>query len=289
MIGTAGGSPERPAIFFADAAEFRAWLEANHETAAELWMGLRKKHVPDRGLTWEEAVPEALCFGWIDSVSQRIDDDSRRQRWTPRRPGSGWSDINIAHVERLIAEGRMHPAGLEAYARRRPVRTGPRTLSDAQLARITSDPAAAAFWAEASTAYRKNAADWVTAARQEATRERRLDALVEASARGERVRPRRTSPRPADKRVLMNQRTLSIAAALTLSGALLAASPASAQIERDVTNVVAQAPKMSLRVAERTAQTVTTGTTTISPRVAERQGSSEPRIVSPRMAERGHE
>lgn len=91
----------------------------------------------------------------------------------------------------------------------------------------------------------------------------------------------------------MNQRTLSIAAALTLSGALLAASPASAdrvaQIERDVTNVVAQAPKMSLRVAERTAETVTTGTTTMSPRVAERQGSSEPRIVSPRMAERGHE
>ena len=87
----------------------------------------------------------------------------------------------------------------------------------------------------------------------------------------------------------MNQRTLSIAAALTLSGALLAASPASAQIERDVTNVVAQTPKMSLRVAERTAQTVTTGTTTMSPRVAERQGTSEPRIVSPRMAERGHE
>lgn len=87
----------------------------------------------------------------------------------------------------------------------------------------------------------------------------------------------------------MNQRTLPIAAALTLSGALLATSPAAAQIERDVTNVVAQAPKMSLRVAERTAQTVTTGTTTMSPRVAERQGSSEPRIVSPRMAERGHE
>ena len=71
-IGTPGGSDERPATFFADAAEFRAWLEAHHETATELWMGLRKKHVADRGLTWDDAVPEALCFGWIDSVAQRI-------------------------------------------------------------------------------------------------------------------------------------------------------------------------------------------------------------------------
>lgn len=196
LIGTPGGTPERPALFFADAADFRAWLEANHDTATELWMGLRKRHVADRGLTWEEAVPEALCFGWIDSVSQRIDDDTRRQRWTPRRPGSGWSDINLAHVERLVAEGRMHQAGLEAYARRPPDRTGPRTLSDDRLARITAVPAAAAFWAEASAAYRKNAADWVTAARQEATRERRLQALVDACARGERVRPLEYGDRP---------------------------------------------------------------------------------------------
>lgn len=196
MAGTPGGTPERPALFFADAAEFRAWLEANHDSASELWMGLRKKHVADRGLTWEEAVPEALCFGWIDSVSQRIDDDTRRQRWTPRRPGSGWSEINLAHVERLIAEGRMHPAGLEAYARRPPARTGPRTLDEDQLARMTADPAAAAFWAEASPAYRKNAADWVTEARQETTRERRLQTLVEASARGERVRSLDYGDRP---------------------------------------------------------------------------------------------
>jgi uncharacterized protein YdeI (YjbR/CyaY-like superfamily) len=196
MIGTPGGTPERPAVFFADAAEFRAWLEAHHDTATELWMGLRKRHVPDRGLTWEEAVPEALCFGWIDSVSQRIDDDSRRQRWTPRRPGSGWSDINLAHVERLVAEGRMHPAGLEAYARRPPARSGPRSLSAAQLERITAEPAAAAFWQAATPAYRKNAADWVTEARQETTRERRLQRLVDACARGERVPPLEYGVRP---------------------------------------------------------------------------------------------
>lgn len=181
--GTPGGSPERPAVFFRDAEEFRAWLEAHHDTATELWMGLSKRHVTERGLTWEEAVPEALCFGWIDSVSQRIDDDSRRQRWTPRRAGSGWSDINLAHAERLIAQGRMHPAGLEAYARRPPARSGSRTLGQAQLTRLAADPAAAAFWQVASPAYRKNAADWVTEARQESTRERRLERLVDACAR----------------------------------------------------------------------------------------------------------
>ena len=124
MTGTPGGTPERPAIFFSGPEEFREWLEANHATAPELWMGLHKRHVADRGLTWDEAVPEALCFGWIDSVAQRIDDDTRRQRWTPRRPGSNWSNINIAHVERLTAEGRMDPAGLAAFERRSAERSG---------------------------------------------------------------------------------------------------------------------------------------------------------------------
>ena len=102
-------------VFFADAAAFRAWLEKHHATATELWMGLRRKGHPDRGLTWEDAVPEALCFGWIDSTSYRIDDEARRQRWTPRKPTSNWSAVNIAHVERLLAEGRMHPAGTAAF------------------------------------------------------------------------------------------------------------------------------------------------------------------------------
>ena len=116
--GTPGGTAERPALFFADAAEFRAWLAANHASAPDLWMGLYKKHVPDRGLTWADAVPEALCFGWIDSQVQRIDADAVRQRWTPRRPGSIWSAVNVGLVEQLSAEGRMQPAGLAAFARR---------------------------------------------------------------------------------------------------------------------------------------------------------------------------
>ena len=87
-------------------------------------MGLYKKHVPERGLVWEEAVLEALCYGWIDSQAQRIDEAAVRQRWTPRKPGSTWSAINVEAVERLSAEGRMRPAGLAAYERRRQERTG---------------------------------------------------------------------------------------------------------------------------------------------------------------------
>lgn len=202
-IGMPGGSVERPALFFRDAAEFRAWLEANHETATELWMGLHKKHVADRGLTWEDAVPEALCFGWIDSVSQRIDEDSRRQRWTPRKASSIWSAVNIAHVERLTAQGRMRPAGLAAFERRTPERSGiyayesGRELSDEQRARLLADPAAAAFWEVATPSYRRVAENWVTSAKRDETRDKRLEQLVDDCAHGRLIPSQRygTTPR----------------------------------------------------------------------------------------------
>ncbi|GAA1517233.1 uncharacterized protein YdeI (YjbR/CyaY-like superfamily) [Agromyces terreus] len=194
QIGTPGGTPERPAVFFADAAEFRAWLEANHDTAAELWMGLFKKHVEPQGLTWADAVPEALCFGWIDSVSQRIDDDARRQRWSPRKSTSIWSAVNIAHVERLVAEGRMRPPGLAAYERRRADRSGvyshendERQLPDEAVARLEADAAASAFWLAATPTYRRVVTHWMLSAKQEATRERRLVQLIDDSAAGRLV------------------------------------------------------------------------------------------------------
>jgi uncharacterized protein YdeI (YjbR/CyaY-like superfamily) len=197
-----GGTAERPATFFDGPDAFRAWLEQHHDSAPELWMGLRKKHVAERGLTWEEAVPVALCFGWIDSVSQRIDDDSRRQRWTPRRSGSTWSAVNVAHVERLLAQGLMHPAGIAAFEARRADRTGiysyerPTELTAEQLAAIAADPAAAAFWAHTTASYRKAAAAWLTGAKQETTRERRLRQLVEDSAAGRLIPPQRYGQAP---------------------------------------------------------------------------------------------
>ncbi|WP_448808741.1 YdeI/OmpD-associated family protein [Agromyces bauzanensis] len=193
-IGTPGDTPERSAIFFSGPEEFRAWLEVNHASATELWMGLYKKHVPDRTLTWEQAVPEALCFGWIDSVSQRIDDDARRQRWTPRKPSSIWSSVNIALVEQLTAEGRMHPAGVAAFERRRHDRSGvyshenPNSeLPPEAAARLAADAAASAFWESATATYRRQVSHWVVSAKQEATRERRLVQVIDDSAAGRLV------------------------------------------------------------------------------------------------------
>lgn len=198
-----GGTPERPATFFADAEEFRAWLVANHETVTELWMGLYKKHVEPRGLTWEQAVPEALCFGWIDSRAERIDEDAVRQRWTPRRPSSVWSPINIDWVERLIAEGRMQPAGLAAFERRKPESSAvyaylkaDRELPPEYVALIDADPRAAQFWAAATPSYRKLAKNWVLSAKQQATRDRRMAQLVDDCAAGRLIKTQRYGVEP---------------------------------------------------------------------------------------------
>lgn len=203
MIGRQGGTPERPALFFRRAEEFSAWLEVNHDTATELWMGLYKKHVSDRGLTWEDAVPEALCWGWIDSVVQRIDQDAVRQRWTPRKPTSTWSAVNIATVERLTAEGRMREPGLAAFARRSAGRSGIYSYEQDELAfnpvyaaRLESDPRAAAFWAEATASYRRIAIHWVMTAKQEATRDKRMDQLLADSAAGRLIPNQRYGETP---------------------------------------------------------------------------------------------
>ena len=203
QVGTPGGTPERPALFFTGPEEFRAWLEANHDAETELWMGLRKKHLADRGLTWEQAVREAMCFGWIDSVAQRIDEDAVRQRWTPRKPGSNWSTINIKAVEELTAAGRMHPAGLAAFALRREDRSGvyayenrDRELPSQYAAVLAADAAASAFWAEATPSYRKLATNWVLTAKQEVTREKRLAQLVADSAAGRLIPPQRYGDQP---------------------------------------------------------------------------------------------
>lgn len=192
--GRMGGSAERPARFFADAAEFGAWLAMHHDTATELWMGLNKKHVAERGLTWAEAVPEALCWGWIDSVAQRIDDDTTRQRWTPRKRTSIWSKVNVDHVERLTAEGRMQPSGLAIYEQRQRDQApyshevmGKLTLPEEYAALLAASPAATAFWEAATATYRKVCTNWVITAKQETTRDRRMAQLIECSAAGELI------------------------------------------------------------------------------------------------------
>ena len=200
-----GGTPERPCLFFDSAEQFRGWLADHHDTAPDLWMGLRKKHIAPRGLTWDDAVPEALCFGWIDSVVQSLGPDSVRQRWTPRRRGSTWSSVNVAHVERLSAEGRMHPAGLAAFKARTADRQGIYTYEQAEsghlpaeyAARLASDPDAAAFWAAAIPSYRTSCVWWVVSAKQEVTRQRRFDQLLAACAAYDLIPPQRYGAVPA--------------------------------------------------------------------------------------------
>ena len=200
-----GGTPERPCLFFDSAEQLRGWLADHHDTAPDLWMGLRKKHIAPRGLTWDDAVPEALCFGWIDSVVQSLGPDSVRQRWTPRRRGSTWSSVNVAHVERLSAEGRMHPAGLAAFKARTADRQGIYTYEQAEsghlpaeyAARLTADPDAAAFWAAAIPSYRTSCVWWVVSAKQEHTRQRRFDQLLAACAAYDLIPPQRYGAVPA--------------------------------------------------------------------------------------------
>jgi uncharacterized protein YdeI (YjbR/CyaY-like superfamily) len=196
---------DRAAVPFANAAAFRRWLEKNHDKKAELWMKLNSKHVKPRGITWDEAVEEALCFGWIDSKSQRIDDNSRRQRWTPRKAGSNWSKINIALVEKLVAEGRMTPAGLAAFEKRRPEQSGVYSYEDRHqielpaeiIAQLAADRKASAFWEAATAGYRASTIYWVMSAKQEATREKRMTQLIEDSAAGRLVPPQRYGDPPA--------------------------------------------------------------------------------------------
>lgn len=199
-----GGTSERPARFFSGPDAFDEWLAANHDRETELWMGLFKKHVADRGLTWPEAVPVALCWGWIDSTMHRIDDDTVRQRWTPRRPGSNWSKVNIQLVAELTAAGRMQPPGLAAFAKRRPDDEG---YSYEQLAGLSlpvdyeaalrADPAAAAFFYDRATAsYRRQAIAWVIGAKTEATRDKRMAELIADSAAGRLIKPQRYGTLP---------------------------------------------------------------------------------------------
>ena len=203
QIGTPGGTPERPAIFFKDAAEFGRWLAAHHDTETELWMGFYRKGHPDAGLTWEAAVREALCWGWIDSMAQGIDEHTRRQRWTPRKATSNWSTININAVAELTAQGRMQPSGLAAFERRREDRSGiyayenrDRDLPPPYAEQLAANSSATAFWAVATPSYRKLATNWVLTAKQEKTRDARMAQLVDDCAAGRMIPSQRYGIEP---------------------------------------------------------------------------------------------
>ena len=191
-------------VFFSTADELREWFDENHATADELWLGYHKKRTGRPTITWSDAVDEALCVGWIDSVRYAMDDERSAQRFTPRRPGSTWSAINVRKVAELTAQGRMRPAGLAAYAARDPEKTAiysyerdAASLTEAETAQIRANDAAWTDWQRRPPSYRRTVTYWVTSAKKPETRARRLEALIVASASGEPVGPMRSAGRSA--------------------------------------------------------------------------------------------
>jgi uncharacterized protein YdeI (YjbR/CyaY-like superfamily) len=181
--------------FFATSSEFRAWLEKHHDSASELWVGFYKKGTGLPSMTWQEAVDQALCFGWIDGIRKRVDGSSYANRFTPRKRNSNWSVINIKRAEELIASGSMHPAGLAAFEAR-PDDGGARysyeqrhsaRLEAEQEDRFRAQRRAWEFFQSQSPSYRQTAIWWVISAKREETRERRLATLIEDSAQGRRI------------------------------------------------------------------------------------------------------
>jgi uncharacterized protein YdeI (YjbR/CyaY-like superfamily) len=183
--------------FFATPAEFRAWLEENHETERELLVGFYKKGSGRPSITWPESVEQALCFGWIDGVRRGLDDESYTIRFTPRKPSSSWSRVNLEKVEELKGRGLMQPAGLRAHEQRREAKTGIYSYEQREAAelpaeyeeRIRANAEAWNDWSARSPSYRKAAVWWVVSAKREETRERRLAQLIEHSAKGRTVPP----------------------------------------------------------------------------------------------------
>jgi uncharacterized protein YdeI (YjbR/CyaY-like superfamily) len=188
-------------VFFAVADEFRAWLEAHHQTEFELWVGFFKRGTGRPSMTWAESVDEALCFGWIDAVRKSIDNERYAIRFTRRRPGGVWSNVNVARVAVLVESGRMQSAGLEAFAARREARSGIYSyeqdafpeLSSEHEQRFRADAAAWQFFQTQAMWYRRAALWGIVSAKRDETKERRLVELIDCSARGETV-PRLTRP-----------------------------------------------------------------------------------------------
>jgi len=182
------------AVYFESPLAFRRWLQKHHHSATELVVGFHKSHTGRPTLTWPESVDEALCFGWIDGVRHRINDEAYRIRFTPRKPSGIWSQVNIKRFAELKAEGRTTASGQAAYdvgAHRTKLYSHERPLAEFASEELEAFQANAAAWARFQAfppSYRKVALHRVTSAKGEATRARRLAILIDASARGLKLR-----------------------------------------------------------------------------------------------------
>lgn len=194
---------EQQDLIVEDAAAWRSWLEEHHETEDSVWVVLAKKGVTDpTSLTWDEALEEALCHGWIDGTRRSRDDTTFRQRYSRRRARSSWSSRNVGIVERLVAEGRMRPAGqaevdrAKADGRWDAAYDGPatRTAPEDLAAAVAANPAAAAMWDVLTSSNRFAVIHRVEDAKRPETRARRIEKFVDMLARGETIYPQRRRP-----------------------------------------------------------------------------------------------
>ena len=183
--------------FFASPNDFRAWLEEHHATETELLVGFHKKGSGKPSMTWPESVDQALCFGWIDGVRRRIDDERYAIRFTPRKPGSTWSAVNVKRARELLEEGLMRPAGLAAFERRADDRTAIYAYEQRKHAQLEpamqecfeADEQAWTWFQAQPPHYRRAATHWVVSAKKPETRERRLMQLIADSRAGRTIKP----------------------------------------------------------------------------------------------------
>ena len=179
--------------YFATEADFRIWLKANHESAPELLVGFWKKGTGKPSIDWPQARDQALCFGWIDGVRRSLGEDAYTIRFTPRRKGSIWSKVNVARYEALTGAGQMTPAGIRAYDENKhksglyAYENEQKELTTAEEQQFRANKVAWSDWEKRPAGYRRSALHWITSAKREETRARRLAELVKVSAEGRRL------------------------------------------------------------------------------------------------------
>ena len=184
--------------FFKTSAALNKWLQANYKKKDELIIGFYKVSSGKKSITPLEALDEMLCFGWIDGIRHKIDEESYQNRYTPRKTNSTWSQVNIKKVKELIKQGRMQPAGMEAYNSITKKRINKYSFEQKEIKlepeyerKFKKDKKAWEFFQNQPPSYRKPALWWVVSAKQEETRRRRLDTLIKDSNEGLRINPLR--------------------------------------------------------------------------------------------------
>ncbi len=183
-------------VFFPKQSDFRKWLGKNHESEKELLVGFYKVNSGKPSITWSQSVDEALCFGWIDGIRKSVDKDSYCIRFSPRKVKSIWSAINIKKVEELTKKGLMRPAGLAIFNKREEIKSRiysfenrPKKFNRVFENKFKADKKAWSQFLSMTPSYQKTAIFWVMSAKQEATRQKRLDMLIKDSKEGQKIKP----------------------------------------------------------------------------------------------------